>query len=272
MIREVFVPMLGAGADDAALDAAAALAVAHQAHVSAMVALSHPLPVISEMGMIVVEPDARQAEAMRCAAQERARRAGARLAREAVSSEVRVTECFSIWAEQAAALQALHCDLSVLGNPARGTDDDQYFSRMFRGLLLSSGRPVLVAAPTGSGKTFAAFLAAIDGLVRDGLAGTLADETRIVYVSPLKALSNDINRNLAAPLTGISEEQWWQATAPYVDQVFDPEAYPTVARVGPVAGEANQAAYDPYRAFEFGLVRLLDGIAVLVDAAGRMGA
>src|SRR5262245_34593384 len=71
---------------------------------------------------------------------------------------------------------------------------------------IRAGRPVLVAAPTGSGKTFAAFLAAIDGLVRDGLAGRLADETRIVYVSPLKALSNDINRNLAAPLTGISDE------------------------------------------------------------------
>ena len=71
---------------------------------------------------------------------------------------------------------------------------------------IRAGRPVLVAAPTGSGKTFAAFLAAIDGLVRDGLEGTLADETRIVYVSPLKALSNDINRNLAAPLVGISDE------------------------------------------------------------------
>jgi ATP-dependent helicase Lhr and Lhr-like helicase len=71
---------------------------------------------------------------------------------------------------------------------------------------IREGRPVLIAAPTGSGKTFAAFLAAIDGLVRDGLAGGLADETRIVYVSPLKALSNDINRNLAAPVAGISEE------------------------------------------------------------------
>jgi ATP-dependent Lhr-like helicase len=65
---------------------------------------------------------------------------------------------------------------------------------------------VLVAAPTGSGKTFAAFLAAIDDLVKEGLAGPLPDETRIVYVSPLKALSNDIERNLRAPLAGIREE------------------------------------------------------------------
>ena len=71
---------------------------------------------------------------------------------------------------------------------------------------IQSGSNVLVAAPTGSGKTFAAFLAAIDQLVREGLEGTLPDETRIVYVSPLKALSNDIQRNLEAPLDGIREE------------------------------------------------------------------
>src|SRR5580658_4619043 len=71
---------------------------------------------------------------------------------------------------------------------------------------IQSGRDVLVAAPTGSGKTFAAFLAAIDQLVKEGLAGGLPDETRIVYVSPLKALSNDIHRNLEAPLQGIGEE------------------------------------------------------------------
>src|SRR5712675_1251470 len=71
---------------------------------------------------------------------------------------------------------------------------------------LQAGRHVLVAAPTGSGKTFAAFLAAIDQLVKEGLDGPLPDETRIVYVSPLKALSNDIQRNLEAPLEGIREE------------------------------------------------------------------
>jgi ATP-dependent helicase Lhr and Lhr-like helicase len=68
---------------------------------------------------------------------------------------------------------------------------------------IKAGRHVLIAAPTGSGKTLAAFLAAIDGLVRRGLAGDLGDETQIVYVSPLKALSNDIRCNLDAPLAGI---------------------------------------------------------------------
>src|SRR5712692_1014866 len=70
---------------------------------------------------------------------------------------------------------------------------------------IHAGRHVLVAAPTGSGKTLAAFLAAIDGLVRQGLNGGLRDETQIVYVSPLKALSNDIRRNLEGPLAGIRE-------------------------------------------------------------------
>jgi len=70
---------------------------------------------------------------------------------------------------------------------------------------IQAGRHTLVAAPTGSGKTLAAFLAAIDALVRQGVAGQLRDETQVVYVSPLKALSNDIQRNLEAPLAGIAE-------------------------------------------------------------------
>jgi ATP-dependent Lhr-like helicase len=71
---------------------------------------------------------------------------------------------------------------------------------------IKAGRHTLIAAPTGSGKTLAAFLAAIDDLVRQGLAGQLTDETQIVYVSPLKALSNDIHRNLEIPLAGIRQE------------------------------------------------------------------
>src|SRR5438093_6256096 len=68
---------------------------------------------------------------------------------------------------------------------------------------IQSGGHTLIAAPTGSGKTLAAFLASLDGLFREGLAGTLVNETRVVYVSPLKALSNDIHKNLEEPLSGL---------------------------------------------------------------------
>jgi ATP-dependent Lhr-like helicase len=72
--------------------------------------------------------------------------------------------------------------------------------------LIRAQRNVLIAAPTGSGKTLAAFLAAIDALVVEGLATGLADETAVVYVSPLKALSNDVRKNLELPLAGIRRE------------------------------------------------------------------
>ncbi len=72
---------------------------------------------------------------------------------------------------------------------------------------IRAGLSTLVAAPTGSGKTLTAFLAAIDGLVQQGLAEDgLADATRVLYVSPLKALSNDIHINLEEPLAGITAE------------------------------------------------------------------
>jgi ATP-dependent Lhr-like helicase len=67
---------------------------------------------------------------------------------------------------------------------------------------IARGEHTLIAAPTGSGKTLAAFLAAIDTLVRQAASGDLRDQVQVVYVSPLKALSNDISRNLEQPLAG----------------------------------------------------------------------
>src|SRR5580698_8184917 len=66
-----------------------------------------------------------------------------------------------------------------------------------------AGASTLISAPTGSGKTLAAFLICIDRLVRQAIAGTLADRTEVLYVSPLKALGNDIQRNLDGPLAEI---------------------------------------------------------------------
>lgn len=69
---------------------------------------------------------------------------------------------------------------------------------------IAAGNNVLISAPTGSGKTLAAFLICLDSLVRGARAGALPDETQVVYVSPLKALSNDIHRNLETPLAEIA--------------------------------------------------------------------
>ena len=71
---------------------------------------------------------------------------------------------------------------------------------------IQAGRHTLIAAPTGSGKTLAAFLAALDDLVRRGERDELTDETHVLYVSPLKALSNDVEKNLREPLAGIGAE------------------------------------------------------------------
>ena len=70
---------------------------------------------------------------------------------------------------------------------------------------IAARRNTLIAAPTGSGKTLAAFLVCLDRLVRRWLDGGLEERTYVVYVSPLKALGNDIHRNLEVPLAEIGE-------------------------------------------------------------------
>lgn len=70
---------------------------------------------------------------------------------------------------------------------------------------IARGEHTLLAAPTGSGKTLAAFMASIDALIKEGLERGLPDETRVLYISPLKALSNDIQKNLQVPLVGIRD-------------------------------------------------------------------
>src|ERR1700688_3610419 len=68
-----------------------------------------------------------------------------------------------------------------------------------------AGKPTLISAPTGSGKTLAAFLVCIDRLLRQSIDGSLSPTTQVVYVSPLKALSNDIQKNLDGPLAEIQQ-------------------------------------------------------------------
>src|SRR5213594_4282600 len=99
--------------------------------------------------------------------------------------------------------------------------------------VIQAGRDALIAAPTGSGKTFAAFLAAIDSLVRRGLDGPLPDETQVVYISPLKALSNDVQKNLSEPLAEIRRT---------LEQLCLPDvAIRTLVRTGDTPGAERQA-------------------------------
>jgi AcrR family transcriptional regulator len=65
--------------------------------------------------------------------------------------------------------------------------------------------------------------------------------------------------------SAMSDEQWWEANAPFLARVFDETKYPTAARVGPAAGAAHRGAYNPTHAYEFGLQRVLDGLGVLIE-------
>jgi hypothetical protein len=67
--------------------------------------------------------------------------------------------------------------------------------------------------------------------------------------------------------SAIDDAQWWAANAPLLARVFDEKRYPTAARVGAAAGAAYGTAYSPEHAYTFGLERLLDGLAPLIDAA-----
>ena len=130
-------------------------------------------------------------------------------------------------------------------------------------LHLSTGRP-----PLGPGlmRKYELELRAVDGL---GLSEVQMDLLVTLVNGFVRGTAAGVQEKADAErLTGISENQWWAATEPYVAQVFDAERYPTAARVGPVAGE-ELGAYDPQRSFDFGLARLLDGIGVLILDASR---
>ena len=85
---------------------------------------------------------------------------------------------------------------------------------------IAAGRDTLISAPTGSGKTLAAFLIRVDRLVRAAREGTLADQTQVIYVSPLKALSNDIQRNLETRLAVLTHKSTlWEEKKPAANRI-----------------------------------------------------
>ena len=107
-------------------------------------------------------------------------------------------------------------------------------------------------------------LSAIDGL---GLTDIEMDMT-IASLGDFVhgAVRAAVAKTQAEQHTGRTEDEWWAAFAPLLEKVYDPERHPTATRVGAAAGEEFQAATAPERTFEFGLERLLDGVAALIES------
>lgn len=125
---------------------------------------------------------------------------------------------------------------------------------------LSPGRPPL--GPGLMGK-YEHELRALEGLGLDDLEmdATLTFLLEFVRSSSLAAQHAGTERRDS----GMTDEQWWAAHAPVLERVLDPAAYPTAARVGTAAGSAHGGAYSADHAWEFGLQRVLDGLAALID-------
>src|SRR5687767_12963322 len=122
---------------------------------------------------------------------------------------------------------------------------------------IAAGRHTLIAAPTGSGKTLAAFLTAINALLEESLTAELPDEVRVVYVSPLKALSTDIHKNLAEPRAGIPVSAAHLGPQPadaahgaHRDRGRDPRGHRRAPRRAPRpdAGAAGRRRREPFAA------------------------
>jgi AcrR family transcriptional regulator len=130
-------------------------------------------------------------------------------------------------------------------------------------LHVATGRPPL--GPNLMAK-YERELRAVDGL---GLSELQMDLLVTLVNGFVRGTVSGVHEKVEAErATGVTEDQWWAATAPYVAEVFDAERFPTAARVGPVAGAELQTAYDPRRTFDFGLELLLDGVAKLVSDPG----
>lgn len=106
-------------------------------------------------------------------------------------------------------------------------------------------------------------LAALDGL---GLSDVELDASLTHLLSFVQAWARSAADARAAEAdSALTDEQWWAVNAPLLDRVLDPEAYPLATRVGSAAGAAHGTAYEPGHAYEFGLERVLDGLAALVE-------
>jgi AcrR family transcriptional regulator len=128
-------------------------------------------------------------------------------------------------------------------------------------LQVSTGRPTL---GPGVMAKYEYELRAVEGV---GLTDVEMDSVLTLVLGHVeRAARRSVEAVQAVQRSGLTDEQWWRAQVPYLEKVFDAARFPTAARVGAAAGEAHGAAYSPEHAFEFGLERVLDGIAVLVSS------
>jgi AcrR family transcriptional regulator len=112
-------------------------------------------------------------------------------------------------------------------------------------------------------------LCAFEGL---GLSDVQIDASLTFLLSFVQACARgDSDTRIARQDSAIDDAQWWAANAPLLSGVFDESRYPTAARVGAAAGAAHGSAYSPDHAYKFGLERVLDGLAALVDGSGFRG-
>ncbi|MFI6045907.1 TetR/AcrR family transcriptional regulator [Nocardia sp. NPDC051321] len=106
-------------------------------------------------------------------------------------------------------------------------------------------------------------LRAFEGLGLDDVTMDASVTYVLGFVTSVARIAIDTAR--AAADSAMSDHQWWERAAPLLAQVFDPERYPVGARVGSAAGQAHDSAYSADHAYEFGLARVLDGLAELIE-------
>lgn len=148
MVRDILVPLQFTGSDTAALDAAAALAVAHQARVAVLACVNYPAPVASEWGMAASMVSQAEFDRVLGSVRAAAEAAALQLERAGADCELRVVETLLSWPEEAAAMHGRHADIALVGGPDPVAANPR-FNALFSALLLDTGRPVLVVPPSG---------------------------------------------------------------------------------------------------------------------------
>ena len=148
MVRDILVPLQFTGSDTAALDAAAALAVAHQARVAVLACVNYPAPVASEWGMAASMVSQAEFDRVLGSVRAAAEAAALQLERAGADCELRVVETLLSWPEEAAAMHGRHADIALVGGPDPVAANPR-FNALFSALLLDTGRPVLVVPPVG---------------------------------------------------------------------------------------------------------------------------